>query len=350
MKKHLLPLALAAALLVSALVGCAVGGDTKVTASPTETAAQRTKQTVTGFYFDTVINMTIYWQDDSPLTEALQKCAYYEGILSKTVEGSDVWNINHSGGQRVQVSEDTRDIIEKALEYAKLSDGAFDITIEPCVALWDFTDKNKAVLPDAAALAAAAAKVDYTKVDVNDDGVQLGEGQTIDLGAIAKGYIADRISDLLKGIGVESGLLNFGGNVQAIGNKPDGTPWNIGIQDPRGAQSESIAVMPTTDAAVVTSGIYERGFDIDGVRYHHLLDTSTGYPIQNDLAGVSIFVSDSFDGDALSTTLFALGEQGGLALAAELDGVEAMFVTREDQVSYTPGLEGKLTLLETAPS
>lgn len=334
MRKRLLSCALAAALLLTMLAGCA--------------EPKRTKQTVTGFYFDTVVNLTIYWKDDAPLTEALQKCAYYESILSKTVEGSDVWNINHANGERVQVSEDTRDIIEKALEYSRLSNGAFDITIEPCVALWDFTDKNKAVLPDEAALAAAAAKVDYTQVDVNDDGVKLGLGQTIDLGAIAKGYIADRISDLLKEKGIKSGLLNFGGNVQTIGNKPDGTPWNVGIQDPRGAQSDSIAVMPTTDAAVVTSGIYERGFDIDGVRYHHLLDTSTGWPIQNDLAGVSIFVSDSFDGDALSTTLFALGEQGGLALTEKLEGVEAMFITREDNISYTQGLEGKIVLLNTA--
>lgn len=310
--------------------------------------AQRTKQSVTGFYFDTVVVMTIYWKDDAPLKAALEKCAYYENLLSKTVEGSDVWRINHAEGKRVQVDGETRDIIEKALEYGALSKGGFDITIAPCVALWDFTGENAGKLPDPDALAAAAALVDYTQVDVNDDGVKLGTGQNIDLGGIAKGYITGRISDLLKEKGVESGLLNFGGNVQTIGNKPDGTPWNVGVQDPRSASGESIAVMPVTDGAVVTSGIYERGFDLDGVRYHHLLDTTTGMPIQNDLAGVSIFVDDSFDGDGLSTTLFSLGVEEGLALAEKLDGVEAMFVTREDRVSYTSGLEGKIKLIESA--
>lgn len=333
MRKRLLPLLLVSALLLPALNGC---------------KRQLPKQSITGFYFDTVVTMTIYWKDDAPLKAAQEKCAYYENLLSKTVEGSDVWRLNHTEGERIQVDDETRAIIEKSLEYGALSQGGFDITIAPCVDLWDFTGENAGKLPDPDALAAAAELVDYTQVDVNDDGVKLGPGQSIDLGAIAKGYIAGRISDLLKEKGVESGLLNFGGNVQTIGNKPDGTPWNVGVQDPRSATGESIAVMPVTDGAVVTSGIYERGFDLDGVRYHHLLDPATGMPIQNDLAGVTIFVDDSFDGDALSTTLFALGEEKGLALAEELDGVEAMFVTREDRVSYTSGLEGKIKLIESA--
>jgi thiamine biosynthesis lipoprotein len=308
----------------------------------------RTKQTATGFFFDTVVVMTIYWKDDSPLQAALEKCTYYENLFSKTVEGSDVWRINHAEGKRIQVDAETRAVIEKALEYSALSHGGFDITIEPCVALWNFTDPGKAKLPDPEALAAAAAKVDYTLVDVNDDGVKLGPGQTIDLGGIAKGYITGRIADLLKGLGVESGLLNFGGNVQAIGSKNDGTPWNVGIQDPRQPTGESIAVIPVNDGAVVTSGVYERGFDLDGVRYHHLLDSKTGMPIQNGLAGVSIFADDSSFADGLSTGLFSLGVKDGLALAQSLDGVEAMFITREGQISYTPGLEGTLTLLENA--
>ncbi len=332
MKKRFLPLLLSGALLLAALAGCG-------------REAPRTKQTATGFYFDTVVTMTVYWPDDAPLKQALQKCAYYESILSKTRDGSDVWKLNHAGGERVKVSEDTRDILEKALEYSKLSEGRFDVTIEPCVALWDFTD-GEAILPDATALAAAAAKVDYTQIDINDDGVKLAAGQTIDLGAIAKGYIADRISDLLKEQGIESGILNFGGNVQTIGDKPDGSQWNVGVQDPKGIRQTSLAVVGVTDGAVVTSGIYERGFDLDGVRYHHLLDPATGMPIQNDLAGVTIFVDDSFDGDALSTTLFALGREDGLRMAEELDGVEAVFINRDDEIFYTSGLEGRITLLE----
>ncbi|MEG1720563.1 MAG: FAD:protein FMN transferase [Pseudoflavonifractor sp.] len=330
MKKRLFAPALCALLLLSMLSACA--------------PPPREKQSATGFYFDTVITMNVYWQDKAPLDAALVECARYENLLSKTVEGSDVWNLNHAQGARTPVSADTRDILEKALEYSKRSDGKFDVTIAPCVALWDFTS-GAALLPDPEELAAAAKTVDYRKISITDDGVQLAPGQTIDLGAIAKGYIADRISDFLKAAGIESGMLNFGGNVQTIGNKPDGSPWNVGIQDPRSQTGESIAVVPVSDSCVVTSGIYERGFDLNGLRYHHLLDPATGMPIQNDLAGVSIFADDSFDGDALSTTLFALGREAGLALAEELDGVEAMFIDRNDKIFCTPGLEGRIQIL-----
>lgn len=332
MKKRFSSLLLVAALLLLALTGC-------------KQEEPRTKQSITGFYFDTVVTMTVYWPDDAPLKAALEECGYYESILSKTREGSDVWNLNHANGERVKVSADTQDILEKAIEYSKLSEGRFDVTVEPCVALWDFTE-GEAVLPDPAALAAAAATVDYTQIDISDDGVKLGPDQTIDLGAIAKGYIADRISDFLKEQGVESGILNFGGNVQTIGDKADGAQWNVGVQDPKGVRQTSLAVVGVTDGAVVTSGIYERGFDLDGVRYHHLLDPATGMPFQNDLAGVTIFVDDSFDGDALSTTLFALGEEEGRKLIEQLDGVEAVFINRDDQLTYTSGLEGRITLLE----
>lgn len=332
MRRRILPLLLFLALL-SGLTAC---------------QKPRTKQSVTGFFFDTVVVMTIYWRDDAPLQAALEQCAYYENLLSKTAEGSDVWRLNHAGGERLAVDDETRTIIETALEYAELSGGGFDITIEPCVALWNFTDPAQARLPEPTALAEAVERVDYTLVDVNDDGVKLGAGQTIDLGSIAKGYITGRIAALLKDLGVESGLLNFGGNVQTIGDKPDGTPWNVGIQDPRQLGGRSIAAVPVTDGAMVTSGIYERGFDLDGVRYHHLLNTATGMPIQNDLAGVTVLTDDSLEGDALSTGLFALGAQAGLALAEELPDVEAIFITREGQITYTSGLEGKITLLESA--
>lgn len=315
-------------------------------ATPSPGTGEVTKQTRTAFYFDTVVIMTVYTDDSSILDDAARECARYENLLSKTVEGSDVWNLNHAEGRRVAVSSETRDIIEKALEYARRSDGKFDITIEPCAALWDFTGgEGTQVLPEEAALAAAAAKVDYTQVDVNDQGVLLPAGTTIDLGAIAKGYITDRIADLLTARGVTSGILNFGGNVLAIGNKPDGTQWKIGIQDPRAERDTSLGVLPVTGGAVVTSGIYERGFDLDGIRYHHILDPATGWPVQNDLAGVTIVADDAFDGDALSTTVFAMGRDAGAEFVESLEGVEAVFVTRDGQVSWTSGLEGRLTLL-----
>ncbi len=297
-----------------------------------------------GFYFDTVVTMTAYTDDDALLSDALAECGRYERLLSKTVEGSDVWNINHAGGRRTPVSPETREILEKAVEYSRLSDGAFDVTIEPCVALWDFSEDAAPALPDPAALAAAAARVDWTRIDLSDDGVLLPDGMTIDLGAIAKGYITDKIAQLFRDRGVSSGYLNFGGNVFTIGRKPDGRAWNIGIQDPLGLRDQSIVgSVAVADQAVVTSGIYERGFDLDGVRYHHILDPATGSPVQNELAGVSIISDNAFDADALSTTVFTLGAEKGAQLIESLPGTDAVFVTRDDRVSITSGLEDIFT-------
>ena len=333
MNRRLSSLALCAALFL----GLAACGPTEATPTPTP-AIERKSQV--GFYFDTVVTMEVYTSDDTLLSDAQKECQYYDNLLSKSYKGSDVWNINHANGKRVAVSDETREILEKALEYSRLSGGAFDITIEPCVALWDFTGEDMGLLPDETALAKAAAKVDWTQVDVNDEGVLLPAGMTIDLGAIAKGYITDRIADFLKARGVESGLLNFGGNVLVIGNKPDGSQWNIGVQDPLGLRDQSIVgAVRVTSHAVVTSGIYERGFDLDGVRYHHILEPSSGWPVQNELAGVSIIAADAFDADALSTTVFAMGVEEGTAFIESLDGIEAIFVTRDDQVTWTSGLE-----------
>lgn len=297
-----------------------------------------------GFYFDTVVTMTVYTEDEELLAQAQRECQRYDQLLSKTAEGSDVWKLNHSQGQRVAVSDETREILEKALEYSRISGGAFDVTIEPCVALWDFSEGSDKTLPDENALAQAAEKVGWQQVDINEEGVLLPEGVTIDLGAIAKGYITDQIANLLRRGGVESGYLNFGGNVVTIGSKPGGEPWNIGVRDPQtpGGQ-EIVGVVKARDQAVVTSGIYERGFDLDGVRYHHLLDPATGWPVQNELSGVTIVTADAFDADALSTTVFNLGLEKGLDFVEGLENTEAIFVTREEELVWTSGLNESFT-------
>jgi len=308
-------------------------------------AAEENKQSRVVFYFDTVVTVTAYTEDADILSEMEAECLRYENLLSKTIEGSDVWNINHAKGERVAVSPETRELIEKALEFSRLSDGRFDISIEPCVALWDFTGENIGVLPDAEELAQAAEKVDWTKIDVNDEGVQIPEGMSIDLGAIAKGYISDRIADFLREGGVESALLNVGGNVRTLGLKPDGSNWRIGIQDPEGVRDQSIVgVVTLGDNAVVTSGIYERGFVLDGVCYHHILDTDTGWSVQNELAGISIVAENACTADALSTTVFAMGLEEGTDFIENFKGVEAIFVTRDGNVSWTSGLNGLFEL------
>ena len=326
MKKALIAVMLCMALLLTACQSKAV---------------EPKKQSTVVFYFDTVVTITVYSDDENILSGLDEECLRYENMLSKTVEGSDVWNINHAKGERVAVNEETRELILTALEFSRLSDGRFDITVEPCVALWDFTSEDRGALPDADELAAAAEKVDWTKVDVNDEGVLIPEGMSIDLGAIAKGYISDRIADYFVEKGVESALLNVGGNVRTVGLKPDGSNWRIGIQDPEGVRDQSIVGVATLgNNAVVTSGIYERGFILDDVVYHHILDPNSGWSVQNELAGVTIVAKEACTADALSTTVFAMGLEEGTEFIENFDGVDAIFVTRDGDISWTSGLDG----------
>ena len=299
-------------------------------------AAEVKKQSAVGFYLDTVITLTAYVEDVSVLTDALEECGRYEALLSRTVEGSDVWKLNHAGGRPVQVSKDTRAILEAARQISELTGGAFDITIAPASTLWDFTSGEKK-LPDAAALEAAAALIDYSKVEVDGDTVTLPEGMMIDLGGIAKGYIADAVKAYLMDRGVGSAILSFGGNIVAIGQKPDGSPWKVGIQDIDKPTGEYMLVAKNFGGSTVTSGIYERGFELDGVYYHHILSAETGWPVENELASVTIFSEDSMLGDALATAAFALGTERGAELIEGMDGVEALFIARDRAETYTSG-------------
>lgn len=301
-------------------------------------AAELKKDSVVGFYLDTVITLTAYVDDASVLKDALDECARYEALLSRTVEGSDVWRVNHAGGAPVTVSRETIEILEAARRVSELSGGAFDVSIAPASTLWDFTSGEK-VLPDADALAEAAQKVDYSRIAIDGNEVTLPEGMMIDLGGIAKGYIADRVKAYLEGRGVTSAILSFGGNIVAIGTKPDGKPWKVGIQDIDRPTGEYMLVAKNFGGSTVTSGIYERGFEVDGTWYHHILDPATGWPVQNELASVTIFSDSSMLGDALATAAFALGSQGGAALIEGIDGVEAVFIARDRSVTYTSGAD-----------
>ena len=301
------------------------------------------RESVVGFYLDTVITLTAYVDDVAVLNEALADCGRYEALLSRTMEGSDVWRINHAQGQPVQASADTIEILKTARQVSELSGGAFDATIAPVSTLWDFTS-GAAVLPDADALAEAAGRVDYTRVRIEGDTVTLPAGMMIDLGGIAKGYIADAVKQSLARQGVGSAILSFGGNIVAIGAKPDGTPWRVGVQDIDRPTGESMLVTRNVDASTVTSGIYERGFELDGVWYHHILDPRTGWPVQNELASVTILSESSMWGDALATAAFVLGREAGLELIESLEGIEAIFISRDRSVACTSG--ARETILE----
>ena len=297
-----------------------------------------TKLTEVGFYLDTVITLTAYVEDSKVLKDALEECGRYERMLSRTVEGSDVWRINHANGEAVEVFDDTMEILLCARKISELSGGAFDVTIAPVSTLWDFTS-GTAVLPDAEEIARAAELVDQTRMELDGNTVRLPAGMMIDLGGIAKGYIADRVKAYLEDCGVKHAILSFGGNIVGIGVKPDGKEWKVGIQDIDKKTGEYMLVARNTGGSTVTSGIYERGFDLDGVRYHHLLSAETGWPVQNELASVTIFSESSMEGDALSTAAFVLGTEEGLKLIESLDGIEAVLIARDRSVLYSSGAE-----------
>lgn len=294
----------------------------------------------TGFYFDTVVSITLYnVENDSLIQDCFSLMADYEALLSRTREGSDVWNINHSQGTPVEVSEDTATLIQTALHYAKVSQGAFDITIAPVTDLWDFQGEGEHFLPNPEELADALTHVDYQNIVLNGTTVTLLDPDAaIDLGGIAKGYIADRLKEFLVSQGITSGFIDLGGNLLTIGTKPDGTPWKMGIRKPFAeTTSQLCATASITDDSLVTSGTYERYFEKNGTLYHHILNIETGYPADTGLVSVSILAPDSVDCDALSTACFLLGLERGMELIEAQKDTEALFITEDGTLHRSSG-------------
>lgn len=291
-----------------------------------------------GFYFDTIVELRLNGTENQELiNECFHMMNEYESLLSRTREGSDIWNINHSGGQPVKVSDDTAALIELAQKYYELSDGALDITVAPYIELWDFQN-NPGNVPTDSDIAAAREHVGFSLLHLDRNTVTLDDPDAaIDLGAIAKGYIADRLKDYLESNGIISGYINLGGNMLTIGTKPGNALWNIGIRKPFGEVSEIVTTVKIDGLSVVTSGTYERYFEKDGIIYHHILNPLNGYPVQNGLLSVTILSESSADGDALSTTCFVLGLERGMELIESLDDIEAMFITDDREFHYSSG-------------
>ena len=289
--------------------------------------------TYTDMLFDTVIKIQILDPADESILDGLKKLSKkYDTMFSTTNTDSELYKLNHANAQPFTVSSETANLIQEGIHYSELSGGAFDLTIEPVSALWDFK-ADKPTVPSSDAIAQAVSHVDYTKVDIQDNTVTLEDPEAgIDLGAIAKGYIADQVKTYLKKQGIKHAIINLGGNVDVIGTKPDGSKYNIGIQKPFDESGEAITSVQLKDQTVVTSGIYERYFKKNGKLYHHILDPRTGYPCENNLYSVSIITDSSTKADALSTTCFLLGYEKGMELIQSMDGVEAIFITDDEKV------------------
>ena len=335
-----------------------LSGCSAQTKSEENTAADsREPISATAIKLNTAVTVTIYDSNDKKLlTECMNLCDKYEKIFSRTANDSELYQLNHRELAPVertentyQVSDDLAELVSEGLDYSELSKGAFDIAIEPLTSLWDFTAEDPQV-PKDSLIQAALPKCDYHNISVDKDKNEITlktDDTAIELGAIAKGYIADRLKDYLVSQNVKSAIINLGGNVLCIGEKPDNSAFKIGIQKPFADRSETIAVMDIKDKSVVSSGIYERCFEQNGTLYHHLLNPETGYPYDNGLIAVTIISDKSVDGDALSTTCFALGLEDGMKLAESLDDVQAFFVTSDYEIHYTKDFQKKIKVTET---
>lgn len=324
------------------------------------------------FALDTIISISVYETIDGDYSgkkteeavqEVIDDCKAYEDIFSMQKEGSALWNLN--AGLTSEVPWQLADCLQLALDYSELSGGAFQISIGKVSQLWDFTSENPQV-PDDADIQAALAYVDDSKISVSpkdesdpeaDRTVTMPEGYVLDLGAVAKGYIADLLREDLQEKGIRRAVINLGGNVLVFGGKSGGTftdnegsgeePFAIGIRNPAGEAGEYLATVSAADLSIVSSGNYERQFtDENGNVYFHILDPDTGYPCESGLSQVTILTDSSADADALSTVCFVLGLTDGLALIESLPDTEAVFVTTDGEITMSSGASAYVTLTQ----
>ena len=312
-------------LLLSCFSGCGKGTESQTVSRST-------------LLLDTVVTITLYGGGDEALIEeCFDRCRAYEKIFSRTDPESELYALNEAGS--MEVSDDLLSVIKTAVEYGRLSGGAFDVTMGGVSDLYAFSSEEPRV-PEEGELAEALCHVGYEKLLVEGNVVTLTDRDAvIDLGAIAKGYIADRLGEFLLERGQESAVIDLGGNILCVGAKPDGSAFRVGLQYPFEERSETIGVVEVSGMSVVTSGVYERSFEADGVFYHHILDPDTGLPVENGLLAVSILSPRSVDGDALSTVCFALGLEEGMALIDSLEEVYAVFITEDMQMHPSAGFE-----------
>lgn len=322
--------ALALALGVS-LTGCA----------PQETVSQV-------FAMDTLMTLKIYGDGDTVSAEEalkrLEERIYtIESELSVTREDSFIHKINTNCGRTVAVSDDVTKLLTRTLEICEQTDGALDITAYSAVKAWGFTTGENRV-PNQNELDELVKRIDYTQMQVMENGVVLSDGMQIDLGAVAKGYTGDVLALGLREMGIESACLSLGGNVHTVGTKPDGTYWRVGIEDPE--TGGALAVVEVSDEAVVTSGNYQRYFEQDGEAYWHIIDPDTAAPARSGLSSVTIIGSEGLYCDALSTALFVMGLDEATDFWRAYRDFEAIFVEDDGDVFLTSGLKERFSLSE----
>lgn len=333
---------LLAALAVCGLTGC--GG----TRDPDE--AQESIQVIA---MDTAMVLTAYGKESTrAVYDAEEEVRRLDALLSRTSGSSEVSMLNGAGGEMVPVGAEICTLIQTAGDFTEATGGAFDITIAPVVSAWGFTTDSYQV-PDREALQTLLESVGMEHVHLSGGSARLDPGTMIDLGGIAKGYTADRVAEIFQEHAVPRGKVELGGNILVIGDKPDGTAWRVGVQDPKHPDEADglVCVLNLTDAFAVTSGSYQRYFEQDGKRYHHIIDPATGCPADSGLTSVTV-VADSARGngtmcDALSTALFVMGEDKALDFwRSGVYDFQLVLVTEDGRVVVTEGLKDGFVEIE----
>lgn len=305
------------------------------------------------FALDTYITFTLFGGDTQKgLDAAIARIQEIEETMSVHVPGSDVDRINQKAGiDPVPVGSDTFFVVQKAVEYGVATQGAFDVTIYPIQQLWDIMSENPRI-PAEAEVQALLPLVNYEWIQLDEENKTvylMREGMKMDLGGIAKGYAGDEAVRLLKAHGVRHGLINLGGDILVFGGKPDGTHWRIGVQDPRaGTGSRHFAVIELSEGSIVSSGDYERYmvdiYEETGIRYHHIFDPETGYPADTGLMSATVIGGAAVDTDALSTALFILGRERGMALVQAMEGVHGVLVSHDKRVFISEGFDDQIRI------
>lgn len=281
-----------------------------------------------GFYFDTVINITVDEKHLSSVSDAMDLCAEMENTFSPTKEGSEIYKINNN--QNIGISKDVRTVLDFSMAVSKESDGAFDVTVAPLTKLWNV--KERTIPPTDDEIASALSKVGYENFSLTGS----SEDFDIDPGAVAKGYAADRVRDLFIEQGIDKAIIDLGGNVVLIGE------YSVGIRDPFNPDNLYAKIM-LKDKSAVTSGAYQRYFEYNGKRYHHIIDPRTGKCAESGLASVTVISESSMEADALSTAIYVMGEDG-LSLCEKFPGTDALLITEKGDVITTKGFEEKYSL------
>ena len=291
----------------------------------------------TQFIMGTLVEITVSHSDPEVIqtvtTEAFNEMQRIEGLMSTYIPDSEISRINRATGkQTVPVSPEVEEVIREGIFWSEQSNGAFDITVEPLVQLWDF-DGEKEFIPVESTIRKTASLVNYRNIEIKDHTVRLkNRGMAINVGGLAKGYAVDRAIAILRSK-VSSGIVNAGGDLYAFGQKSKQNSWTIGLQHPRKPQ-DLLASFAVKNQAIATSGDYQRYFMKDGIRYHHIFDPQTGKPARL-MISTTIITTEVMDADALATAVFVMGPDKGIEWVDSMENVEAMLVLEDGSIRYS---------------